>query len=159
MSQALFLVRLRKTPTALERFIGLLRRRAFVLERLSVAAGGDGTWEICLRFDDTRTALDRAQAEVENLVDVLSLERLPQEGSQGTREFVLARLRPGGVPPGPEWRRVSQAPEGPVVELTGSPVEIEAALATLGGRVRAVVRSGELVVPSGTHLEHTEANQ
>jgi len=155
----LFLARLRNTPTALERFIGLLRRRAFALERFSVSAAGDGTWEVCLRFDGARTVPERVHAEVGNLVDVLSLERLPQEGDQGTRELVLARLKPGGVPPGPEWRMVSQEPEGSLVELTGSPVEIEAALATLGGRVRAVVRSGELVVPSGTQLKHAEANQ
>ena len=157
MNELVFLARLRNAPTALERFIGLVRRRAFALERLSVSAAGDGTWEICLRFDGARTLPDRVCAEVENLVDVLSLERLPQDGGHGTRELVLARLKPGDQP-GPEWRKVSQTPEGAVVEFTGSPVEIEAALAALGAQVRAVVRSGELVVPSGNQLKPTEAN-
>lgn len=71
-----FLVHLRDEPAALERFLGLVRRRRLAVERLSVNPGPDGMVEVRFHLDESRTAAARLAAELEALVDLARLERL-----------------------------------------------------------------------------------
>lgn len=75
-----FLVHLRDRPAALERFLGLVRRRCLAVERLSVNPGPDGMLEVRFHLDENRTAPARLEAELEALVDLARLERLAGAG-------------------------------------------------------------------------------
>ncbi len=75
-----FLAHLRDRPAALERFLGLVRRRCLAVERLSVNPGPDGLLELRFQLDESRTAPSRLVAELEALVDLARLERLAGPG-------------------------------------------------------------------------------
>jgi len=75
-----FLAHLRDRPAALERFLGLVRRRCLAVERLSVNPGPDGLLELRFLLDESRTAPARLAAELEALVDLARLERLAGPG-------------------------------------------------------------------------------
>lgn len=77
-----FLALLRDRPAALERFLGLVRRRCLAVERLSVNPGPDGLLEIRFQLDVSRTAPPRLEAELEALVDLARLERLAGPGDE-----------------------------------------------------------------------------
>lgn len=146
MSHVLLVVRVVDRPGALERVLGLLRRRVLAVRRLSLAAG-DGVLELALRVDETRTPPERLRAELSSLVDVVDVV----DGvAVPTRELVLAHLKSGARPPaGEAWRVLDHGPGGSVLEITGSPDEVDAAVARLradGSLVRSA-RSGEVVVP------------
>ena len=132
MSEGRLVVRVKRTHDALERVIALVRRRAFQVRRLSVAEAGHDTVLVSLRIDESRTPRDRVRLELEKLVDVLDVRDAtagPADG--GARELLLARV--GGA----------------VVELTGSPEEVDAALErfTADGALEGFVRSGEVMLP------------
>ncbi len=132
MSEARLVVRLRKTADALERVVALVRRRAFMVRRLSLAEAGHDVVEVYLRIDEAKTPRDRVRVELEKLVDVLDVrDATAGPAGAGARELLLARV--GGA----------------VVELTGTPEELDAALArlTADGALRAFVRSGEVMLP------------
>lgn len=132
MSDARLVVRVRKSADALERVIALVRRRAFTVRRLSLAEAGHDVVEISLRIDETRTPRDRVRVELEKLVDVLDVrDATAGPADAGARELLLARVA------------------GAVVELTGSPDEVDAALArfTAEGALQGFVRSGEVMLP------------
>lgn len=141
MSEARLVVRLRKSADALERLIGLLRRRAFTLRRLSLAEAGVDVVEVCLRIDESRTPRDRVRVELEKLVDVLGVQDATvEDGTSATRELLLARLHP---------EHAEATRRGTLVELTGSPEEVDAELARLmaDGALKHFVRSGEVRLP------------
>jgi acetolactate synthase small subunit len=152
VSHALLLVRVQDRPGALERVLGLIRRRVLAVRRLSVSLG-DGGLEVALRVDETKTPSDRLRAELASLTDVSSVTAEPE---RRTRELAVARLRAGGaVPPatparpGETWRVLANGAEGIVVEITGSPEEVDAALARLraDGVLSSAMRSGEVALP------------
>jgi len=131
VSDARLVVRVRKSADALERVIALVRRRAFHVRRLSLAEAGHDAVLVSLRIDEAKTPRDRVRVELEKLVDVLDVKDATGEpASAGARELLLARV--GGA----------------VVELTGSPEEIDAALArfTADGALEGFVRSGEVML-------------
>lgn len=149
MSEARLVVRLRKTADALERVIALVRRRAFTVRRLSLAESGHDVVEVCLRIDESRTPRDRVRVELEKLVDVLDVRDVTRDrATRGTRELLLARLHPERAT-ATDTGRTLHDEHGTVLELTGSPEELDAALArlTADGALRAFVRSGEVMLP------------
>lgn len=149
MSEARLVVRVRKTTDALERVIALVRRRAFAVRRLSLAEAGHDVVEICLRIDETRTPRDRVQVELQKLVAVLGVRDATADSTAaGPRELLLARLHPERHPSTDHGRTLHDE-HGTVLELTGSPEELDAALArlTADGALRDFVRSGEMMVP------------
>jgi acetolactate synthase small subunit len=149
VSDAGLVVRLRKTSDALERVIALVRRRAFALRRLSVAEAGHNVVEVCLRIDESKTPRDRVRVELEKLVDVLDVRDVSGEPATGkTRELLLARLHPERAAVTDSGRALHDE-HGTVLELIGSPDEVDAALARLAaaGALQGFVRSGEVLLP------------
>ena len=144
MSHLLLLVRVADRPGALERVLGLIRRRVLAVRRLSLSVG-DGVLELALRVDETRMPSERLQAELASLTDVVDVTAEP---ARRTREMAIVRLR-GGVPAGNAWRVLSNGSDGAVVEITGTPEEVDAALARLRaeGVLSDAMRSGEVALP------------
>lgn len=145
MSERLLLVRVADRTGALERVLGLLRRKVLAVEALSLA-GAEGVLEVALRVDEARTPCERLEAELLGLADVVDV----RDDEPPTREMVIARLKVGsGPPPEDGWTVLSNGVDGAVVELTGSPQEVDAALARLraAGTLAQVSRSGELALP------------
>lgn len=97
---ALFRVRLRDRPAALERFLGLVRRRELAVDRLSVNPGPEGLVEVRFRLDEARTPPHRLAGELEVLVDLATLERLAVD--DGTPSPPGACPDDGHSPPNPQ---------------------------------------------------------
>ncbi|MBI2402197.1 MAG: hypothetical protein HYV20_05580 [Gemmatimonadetes bacterium] len=151
MSEARLVVRLRKTADALERVVALVRRRAFTVRRLSLAEAGHDVVEVYLRIDEAKTPRDRVRVELEKLVDVLDVRDVTGDPAvRGARELLLARLHPERAP-GSQAGRTLQDERGTVLELTGSPEEVDATLSrlTAEGALQEFVRSGEIMLPWG----------
>lgn len=143
------LVRLRDRSGALERTIGLVRRRAFAVRRLSVAGADDGVLELVLRVDGREADVDRLRDELLGLVDVLEVD--PVAGGAGeTRELLIARV-PGEPPelPAAPGRVTRDVSGGTVIELAGRPDELDAVVARLreSGVPFRATRSGEVAMP------------
>lgn len=139
-------VRLHDRPGALERFIGQVRRRQVPVQRLSIATASDGTFEIVLRIDPARASLDRVTAELQTMPDIVLIEAAG-DAELETRELVLVRV-PGTADVPPVGRVLYQA-EHTMIEITGAPADIDAALRVLldSGVTHGFVRSGELAMP------------
>ena len=127
MSQFVLVASLQDVTGALERLLGLLRRRALPVESLSFYQAEDNIREVVLRFGDLDTPEDRVAAEVSSLYDVLSVRRPDQE----TVNDVLQRQGSDSM------------------ELSGTPRAIDEALAYLQeqGLISGVSRSGEMFPP------------
>jgi acetolactate synthase small subunit len=150
MREARILVRVHDRPGALERVLGLVRRRAAAVRRSSIATGGDGVLEVLLRVDASRTPADRLCHDLRGLYDVLDVREMADAPDAPTREMLLAWVRPGAARGAPATARVlAVETAGVLLELTGSPDEIDGVLARLGetGAVTAV-RSGEVAAPA-----------
>lgn len=80
MTERLFVVRIADRSAALERVLGVLRRRRMAVRRLSVTTA-DGVFELMLRVDTAQTPPERVQAELLNLVDVHDVRESLQEDS------------------------------------------------------------------------------
>lgn len=172
MSEALLLARLHDRPGALERAIGLVRRRAHGIHRMSVASarcqdisgvstpGLDGgpsparqprVIELVLRVDESRTPRERVQRDLLSLEDLIEVRDLGGSEPSLTRELLLAWVRPDAAPRATGRGHVVAVSEtGFLLEATGSPAEIDALLAQLDelGAVAASVRSGEIAAPA-----------
>lgn len=146
---AALLLRFHERPGALERVLGAVRRKVLSVRRLSLHEPTGGTREMLLRFDATRTSAERMVAELGGLYDVLEVRPLDDREPQ-TREMALAHLwRRDGTAPEEAGRVVRDGPDGVVVELTGTPAELDGILERLRatGVLVAAVRTGELLVP------------
>jgi acetolactate synthase small subunit len=149
MSSATLRARLHDRPGALERLIGLLRRRAFAVRRMSVAHAR-GVIEVVLRIDPARTPPDRVRAELLNLHDIIAVDGAGAPPVPPTREMLLAWVRPGTPEAATNGRVLSTTSAGVLLEITGSPEEIDDVLTRLdqlGGAVN-IVRSGEVATPA-----------
>jgi acetolactate synthase small subunit len=146
----LVLLRLHDRPGALERVLGAIRRKVLAVRRLSLHAPADGLHEVVIRFDPGGTPEERIMAELGSLYDVHDIRTLPADPDMPTREMALAHVRTGRDPD-VVGRVVGRGPEGVVVEVTGTPAEIDDALDRLraSGDLTAAVRTGEVVVPTG----------
>jgi acetolactate synthase small subunit len=150
MNEGLLLARVSDRPGALERAVGLIRRRAFAVRRLSISLAHDAALELLLRIDETHTSRERVRQELLGLHDVLEVRDLGA-APRLTRELLLAWIKPTAAPQAPGAARVVavSAEGGCLLELAGTPAEIDDVLARLRehGTVFASVRSGEMAAP------------
>jgi acetolactate synthase small subunit len=145
------LLRVRDRPGALERVLGAIRRKVLPVRRLSLHEPDGGARDVVLRFDAGRIGADRMLAELGALYDVEDACAITGPDDPATREMALVHLRGGDRPgPGAPGRVVRHGPDGVVVELTGTPAEIDGIIGRLRatGGVAAAVRTGEVVVPA-----------
>jgi len=158
VSGALLIVRVADRPAALERVLGLLRRKRLAIRRLSLTAADD-MLELVLRLDTARTLPERLRAELLALVDVQEVTDVAEGFEPRTFELALALLTPGGARALPEsFRVVSDEHSGPVVAITGGPEHVDAELARLRehGVLSRSARSGEVAVPRGSQTNIPE---
>ena len=153
MSQFVLVASLQDVTGALERLLGLLRRRALPIERLSLYQADDNILEVVLRFEDLDTPEDRVAAEVSSLYDVLSVRRPDQASCDAARELAVVKTHGDLEPALPEVvSDVLQRHSPDSMELSGTPHAIDRALAYLQeqGLITGVSRSGEMF-PPGPH--------
>jgi len=153
MSQFVLVASLQDVAGALERLLGLLRRRALPIENLSLYQAEDKILEVVLRFEDLDTPEDRVAAEGSSLYDVLSVRRPDQASCDATRELAVVKTHGDLEPVLPETvSDVLQRHSSDSMELSGTPHAIDRALAYLQeqGLVTGVSRSGEMF-PPGPH--------
>ena len=149
MTQLVVVARLRDLSGALERLLGLLRRRALPVDGLSVYRSQDDILEVAVRFGELSTPWDRVEAELNELVDLISVRRLDTDACGEAREFALARTD-GEVGPWPEALvGIVRHQADDAIELTGSPAQIDRALDFMAGQGVLVgsARSGEIFPP------------
>ena len=152
MTGTAFLVRVQDHAGALERVLSTLRRKYLGMERISLFPGPPGTYEVLLRTSPSGSPAHRVQAELESLVDVREVQSLGAVGELETRELALVRIPPGsGAFLTGAGRLIGQYPDGDLVEITGAPEEVDAALADLAHRdlLTSFHRSGEVPTPPG----------
>jgi len=155
--------RLRDVSGGLERLLGTLRRRAVPIEQLSVSRPTPDTLEVVMVLSDAGITPARVVAELCQLQDVQSVARVDGPLASESRELALARLRRPGTswPPAVERlirRQHHQAESdthGQVVELTGTPDEIDEALQVMkdSGALTSASRSGEMLPPEHPTIE------
>ena len=153
MSQFVLVANLQDVTGALERLLGLLRRRALPIESLSLYQADDNILEVVLRFEDLDTPEDRVAAEVSSLYDVLSVRCPDQASCDAARELAVVKTHGDLEPALPETDSDVLQRHGPdSMELSGTPHAIDRALAYLQeqGLITGVSRSGEMF-PPGPH--------
>lgn len=130
-------VRVHDRPAALERVVGLLRRRACALRKLSIATVGEGLLELVIRIDTAAADPARVRSELLGLHDVATVSSEPIAPSVTTKELLLARVRSNGDA------------EGSLLEMIGTPEEIDATITRLraAGSMLSYSRSGEIAIP------------
>lgn len=151
MSEMPLVARLHDRPGALERAIGLIRRRAHGIHRISVASTRNHhpIIELVLRVDESRTPRERVRRDLLALADLIDVRDLRNDVSS-TRELLLAWIRSDAAAhAGGSGRIVTVSGTNSLLEVTGSPGEIDAVLARLDdvGALVASVRSGEVAAP------------
>jgi len=153
MSQFVLVASLQDVTGALERLLGLLRRRVLPIESLSLYQAENNILEVVLRFGDLDTPEDRVAAEVSSLYDVLSVRRPDQASCDAARELAVVKTHGDLEPALPEIvSDVLQRHSPDSMELSGTPHAIDRALAYLQeqGLITGVSRSGEMF-PPGPH--------
>lgn len=143
-------VRVHDRPHALERVIGLIRRRALPVRRFSVAESDGETIELLLRLDPG-AAVGRVCAALRELYDVADVAVVAAP-AEAMRELALVRVRSDAAElAGGYGRRIAVDGDEVVLEITGAPDEVERALTGLRDRqlMTGFVRSGEIAVPGG----------
>ena len=159
MTGNVFLIRVQDHAGALERVLGTLRRKYLGLEKISVLPGPRGTHEVLIRIAPSGAPTHRVKAELESLVDVREVRGLGSAESVETREMAVVRVSPGSGPfLAGSCRLIGQHPEGDLLEITGAPHEVDAALADLAKQnvVTGVHRTGEVLTPPGLPFTHGE---
>ena len=149
MRQFVLVASLQDVSGALERLLGLLRRRTLPVERLSLYQAEENVLEVVLRFGDCDTPKDRVVAEVASLFDVLSVRCPDPESCDETRELAVVKTC-GDLEAWPETLSdVLQRHDADSIELSGTPHAIDRALAYLQeqGVITGVSRSGEMFPP------------
>lgn len=150
---------MRDRPGALERVIGLIRRRRVPVQRISITAVGGGVLELVLRLDG-EAARERLRVELEMLRDIVAVDDLDADSKRFTRELLLAWIRPDLALRAPAAGRVvALAADGCLLEMTGTPEEIEAVAARLreSGVVSWVRSEVPAPDPDNTEAEDGEA--
>ncbi len=145
-----YLVRVQDQTGALERFLSTLRRKYMGVQNISLFPGPRGTYEVLLKISPSGSAPDRVKAELENLVDVREVRGLGESHALETREMALARVHSGSGPfLTDRGRLLGQREDCDLIEITGTPHEVDAALADLADRgvLTGFHRTGELPAP------------
>ena len=70
MTTRTFRLSVERAEGALERVLGVVRRRHLGLERLSVDDGGDGQWDIAIRASASESEAGLALRQFSALIDV-----------------------------------------------------------------------------------------
>ena len=155
-----------RQPAALQRVVGLLRRRNFAVDGLTVAATEDpATQRLTVVVDGRRSCPRRIAANLEKLVDVRRVVDLVEDAGLA-RELVLLRVRTGAKNRGEVLQlaqlhgaRVAEvSPASLVLELAAAPAEIARLVALLRPfGIVAMTRSGALALPGGAREEWEDA--
>jgi len=152
MTGAAYLVRVQNHSGALERVLSTLRRKYLGVESISVFPGPQGVYEVLLRISPSGSSSDRITAELKNVVDVREVQSLGGSGDLETRELAVVRVPPGSGPfLTDRGRLLSQHHDGDILEITGSPHEVDAALTDLANRdvLTGFHRTGGIPTPQG----------
>ena len=147
-----YLVRIQDHAGALERVLSTLRRKYLGVEKISLFPGPRGVYEALLTISPSGPTPDRITAELENLVDVREVRGLGGSRGLETREMAVVRVSPGAGPfLADRGRLLSQNDDGDLLEITGAPHEVDAALADLASRdvLSGFHRTGEVPTPLG----------
>ena len=146
MSVEALAIRVKDVPGALERLLGLLRRRAFPIGVISVYRVDPATLEVAARVTEGSLALDRLLADLNGLVDVSGVRVLDGARAGGAREMALLHTGGQTVQWPPDLRGMIRPLDDHTVELTGTPDEIDRALAFArsAGLLTEAARSGEM---------------
>lgn len=153
MRHELLLVRITDRSGALERVLGLIRRKRLPVRQISPLPASDGVQEVLLRYDPGAASLERLSAELHGLADVRASEPMPEAEGPTTRQLALAQVAARKDGPLADVGRVlARSSAGVIVELTGTPPEIDAALDRLreAGILTRATRTGEVPVPELT---------
>lgn len=148
MKEASLLARLHDRPGALERAIGLIRRRAHGIRRISVGSARSNI-ELVLRVDESRTPRERVRRDLLGLEDLIDVRDLAGHEAT-TRELMLAWIRSDATQHVAESGRVVAASgTSSLIEVTGTPAEIDALFGRLDELDALItsVRSGEVAAP------------
>jgi acetolactate synthase-1/3 small subunit len=142
-------------PGVLSRVSGMVRRRGFNIQGLSVGPTGvPGRSRMTLTVDAGHAEVDQVEKQLDRLVEVIEIEDLT-EAPRINRELALVKLAPGE----PEreaaraaaerfgGRVVDEHPEQLIVELSGEFDRVEGALQALRPyRIVDLARSGPVAI-------------
>lgn len=142
-------------PGVLSRVSGMIRRRGFNIQGLSVGPTGiPGRSRMTLTVDARHAEVDQVEKQLDRLVEVLEIEDLT-EAPRITRELALVKLAPraaeraAAVAVAGEFggRVVDEGAEQLIVELSGQFERVEGALEALKPyRVVDLARSGPVAI-------------
>jgi len=145
-----YLIRVQNHTGALERVFSVLRRKYMGVKSISLFPGSPGVHQVLLKIGPSGSAPDRVKAELEKLVDVRDVRGLGKSDALETREMALARVPAGSGPfVSDRGRFLGQRDDYDLIEITGTPHEVDAALADLADRgvLGGFHRTGELPTP------------
>ncbi len=157
--RVILLVQLSAEVGALERVLGLLRRRAVPVDemsispRMSMSPPSTLGPDVLLHLAGGEEVAGRTIAELSRLRVVQSVTPVDVRDERSTRELALARVHsPRRTYLPANGRLIDSDDEGDLVELTGSPEEIDHALEQLAqsGVLSGATRTGALLVPVRT---------
>jgi acetolactate synthase small subunit len=157
-----YLVRVQDHAGALERFLSTLRRKYMGVESISFFPGPRGVHEVLLKISPTGSGPDRVRAELGSLVDVREVRALGESQTLETREMALARVPSGSGPfLTDRGRLLGQREDCDLIEITGTPLEVDAALADLADRgvLSGFHRTGELPTPEETAQKQRRSSE
>jgi acetolactate synthase small subunit len=148
----LLFVRLRRGLTALERTLGLLRTQLLESPRFSLTSDASDDLHVLVRVPEGAASPERLVAELEALHDVTAVQVLAPSRAI-VREMALARVSAVGVSGlRAEGRVLAEGAVATVVEITGSPEEVDRVLDELrgAGALLGLSRTGALsLCPAG----------
>jgi acetolactate synthase I/III small subunit len=142
-------------PGVLSRVSGMIRRRGFNIQGLSVGPTGvPGRSRMTLTVDARHAEVDQVEKQLDRLVEVLEIEDLT-EAPRISRELALVKLAPEGAVREAALnvvrefggRVVDEGPEQLIVELSGEFERVEGALEAMKPyRVVDLARSGPVAI-------------
>jgi acetolactate synthase-1/3 small subunit len=143
---------------ALTRVTSLFSTRGYNIESLSVAPTENPTLSrLTMVTDCSNAVMDQITKQLFKLVDVVNIADMTRD-EHFERELLLmkVRLNPNAniadIVSAAGARVLDNTPENFTVELTGTGVQIDDFMATLGSKseILAVVRSGAMAIARGT---------
>jgi acetolactate synthase I/III small subunit len=142
-------------PGVLSRVSGMIRRRGFNIQGLSVGPTGvPGRSRMTLTVDARHAEVDQVEKQLDRLIEVLEIEDLT-EGPRISRELALVKLAPSDATREAALnvvrefggRLVDEGPDEVIVELSGDFERVEGALEALKPfRVVDLARSGPVAI-------------
>jgi len=142
-------------PGVLSRVSGMIRRRGFNIQGLSVGPTGvPGQSRMTLTVDAGHAEVDQVEKQLDRLVEVLEIQDLT-DGPRISRQLALVKLAPTGSTREAALEAVERLggrvldehPEQFIVELSGELESVEAALKELRSyRIVELARSGPVAI-------------